>query len=283
VPESKEANMTERDRYPAGVPCWVETLQPDVQAALAFYGPLFQWEFAGPGAMPGDPPGQYFVARVRGRDVAGIGSSPGPTSPPAATWGTYIRVESADETAETARDVGGAILADPFDAPPAGRMAMLADPVGAMFGVWEAGAREGAQLVDEPRVWAMSSLHTTDTESSKAFYGSVFGWQHEPFGGTGTTITLWRLPGYVGGTPQQPVPRDVVGVMTPIEGRGSSPIPPHWSVNFWVDDADATTEQAIGLGGRAIQPPSDAPGFRNAVLADPQGAVFSISQRTGRR
>ena len=66
--------MSERDQYPAGVPCWVETLQPDPQAALDFYGPLFDWEFAGPGPVPGDPPGKYFVARVRGRDVAGIGS-----------------------------------------------------------------------------------------------------------------------------------------------------------------------------------------------------------------
>ena len=81
--------MSERERYQAGVPCWVETLQPDVQAALDFYGSLFGWEFAGPGSMPGDRPGQYFVARVRGRDVAGIGSLPTRDGLPAATWVTH--------------------------------------------------------------------------------------------------------------------------------------------------------------------------------------------------
>src|ERR1700721_1381705 len=103
--------MSERERYPDGVPCWVETLQPDPQAALDFYGPLFGWKFAGPGPMPGDPPGQYFVAQVRGRDVAGIGSLPEPGDGPATAWSTYVRVESADEAAERAREGGGRVLA----------------------------------------------------------------------------------------------------------------------------------------------------------------------------
>jgi len=269
--------MSEREGYPAGVPCWVETLQPDPRAALDFYGPLFGWDFAGSGPMPGELPGEYFVARVKGRDVAGIGSLPGLGGQPVPSWNTYISVDSADGAAESAKAAGASLLIDPLDALPAGRLAVLVDPVGAAVCVWEARAREGAQLVNEPRTWAMSSLHTTDAEGAEAFYGSVFGWQPEAFGPPEAQMTLWRLPGYVGGEAQQPVPRDVVAVMAPT-GDAAAAVPPHWNVNLRVDDADATVEQVAGLGGQVVAPPLDTPGFRSAVLADPQGAVFSISQ-----
>jgi predicted enzyme related to lactoylglutathione lyase len=270
--------MSERERYPAGVPCWVETLQPDPQAAMDFYGPLFGWEFVGPGEMPGDPPGRYFVARVEGRDVAGIGSLPDGDGPSAPAWSTYVRVDSADEAAKSAQDAAGTVVDGPFDVLPAGRMAVLTDPAGAPFGVWEAGTREGAQLINAPRAWSLSLLHTTDLESSKAFYGAVFDWTYEPFGQPDARMELLRLPGYVGGEPHQPVPRDVVGVMMPIERNGSRAGASHWSVDFWVDDADATAERAAERGGRIVVAPFDIPGFRTAVLADPQGAEFSISQ-----
>src|SRR5574341_1942764 len=120
--------MSERERYPAGVPCWVETLQPDLRAALRFYGSLFGWEFVGPGEMPGDPPGRYFVARVEGRDVAGIGSLPDGIRAAAPVWNTYVRVENVDETVEKATNAGGSLRDGPFDVLPAGRMAVLADP-----------------------------------------------------------------------------------------------------------------------------------------------------------
>jgi len=270
--------MSERELYPAGVPCWVETLQPDPLTALDFYGRLFGWEFVGPGSMPGDPPGKYFVARVRGRDVAGIGSLLHGSGLPAPTWITHIRVDSADQAAEKAKTAGGSLRGGPIDALPAGRLAVLADPAGALVCVWEARDREGAELVNEPRAWAMSLLHTIDPETSKAFYGAVFGWQPEAFGPPEAQVTLWRLPGYVGGEPQQPVPRDVVSVMTLTGGDGSGGAgPSHWSVDFWVDDADATAVHAAELGGKVIVPPHNRPGFRSALLADSQGAVFSVS------
>jgi predicted enzyme related to lactoylglutathione lyase len=270
--------MSERERYPPGVPCWVDTLQPDPRAALDFYGAVFEWEFTGPGPMPGDPPGQYFIARVNGRDVAGIGSRPR-NGPAGATWNTYIRVASADEAVAAARRAGGSVLQPPFDVPPAGRTAVLADPAGAPFCVWEARTREGAQLVNEPRTWSMSSLHTPDPEGAKAFYGAVFGWRPDVFDAGEVQFTLWRLPGYVGGEPEQPVPRDVVAVMAPAAPtqRGTRP-PPHWSVDFWVAGADALAERAARLGGKVIVPPHATPGFRTAVLADPQGATFWIDE-----
>jgi predicted enzyme related to lactoylglutathione lyase len=270
--------MSEREQYPAGVPCWVETLQQDPRAALDFYGPLFGWEFAGPGPMPGDPPGEYYVARVAGRDVAGIGSAPEPQIPGGAVWSTYVRVDSADAAAASAAGAGGALRDGPFDVLPAGRMAVLEDPAGAVVCVWEAAAREGAQLINVPRAWAMSLLETTDPDAACAFYGAMFGWQAEPVA-PGAPIVVWRLPGYVGGEPEQPVPHDVVGAMSAVaEAEGGAHA--RWSVDFWVDDADGTAERAVALGGEVVVAPHDRPMFRGAVLADPVGATFSISQLT---
>jgi predicted enzyme related to lactoylglutathione lyase len=268
--------MSERGRYPAGVPCWVDTLQPDPHAALGFYGALFGWDFAGPGPMPRNPSGQYFVAQVRGRDVAGIGSSPEAGRPPMAWWNTYVRVDSADEAATRASAAGGTLLIGPVDALPAGRLAVFADPAGVPVCVWETRAREGAQLVNEPGAWAMSSLHTPDPEGAIAFYAQMFGWQPEPSGPVGAQITLWRLPGYAGEA-GQPIPSDVVAVMAPIADGPTAP-PPHWNVNLRVEDIDATAQRAAELGGKVIVLPQEASGFRSAVLADPQGAVFSASQ-----
>jgi len=144
-----------------------------------------------------------------------------------------------------------------------------------VFGVWQPGTHRGAGLVNESGAWAMSLLSTSDSETAKAFYGTVFGWETETFGAGESAVTLWRLPGYVGGEPEQPVPRDVVGVMS------STDAPPSWSVDFWVDDVDATADKAAELGGRVMEPPFDTPVGRTAVLADPQGAVFSVSKVTG--
>ena len=256
--------MSTRDGYPAGVPCWVETLQPEPRAALDFYGPLFGWEFSEPGPMPGGLPGEYYVALLDGREVAGVGSLPDTGGPPTAVWNTRVRVESAGAAVERARGVGGNVVLGPL-----GGSAVLVDPAGAAFSVWEAGERAGAQVINEPAAWAMSALHTPDPDAAAAFYDAMFGWRSEPMA-PGVPITLFRLPGYVGGEPEQPVPRDVVAVMTPTEG---GPVPPHWNVNLWVADADAVAAHAADLGGTVLMPPMDTPGFRSAVLSDPQGAA----------
>ena len=121
----------------------------------------------------------------------------------------------------------------------------------------------------------MSSLHTDEANRAREFYGAVFGWQATP----GAHMVRWRLPGYVGGEPEQPFPRDIVAVMAPSGEAASMPtVPPHWNVSFRVDDTDATADRATRLGGKIIVPPQDTPiGLRSAALADPQGAAFSIS------
>jgi predicted enzyme related to lactoylglutathione lyase len=275
--EQRSAEMSERSRYQPGAPCWVDTLQPDPEAAMRFYSELFGWEFVGSGHMPGGSPGQYFVARLRGRDVAGVGSQPAAGAPPTPAWNTYIAVANAEKTVERANNAGGVILAGPLDALPAGRLAVLTDPAGARFCIWEPGLRQGAQLVNEASAWALSLLHTGDLTRAQAFYADVFGWRHEAFETAGE-LTLCRLPGYVGGQPEQPVPRDVVAVMVPLD-RAAAPAeePPHWSVDFWTDDTDAAASKAPALGGRVVVPPYSPPGFRTAVLSDPHGAVFSVS------
>ena len=269
--------MSERDHYPAGVPCWVDTLTPDLASAIGFYEAVFGWEFDGPGPMP-DPAGSYYVARRRGRDVAGVGSSPPEAGPPAA-WNTYISVASADEAAQRAVSAGGAILLRPFDALPAGRSAVITDPTGASVGLWEPGDRQGAQVLNEPSAWAMSLLQTGDTAVAAGFYEQVFGWRAETIDMGGAELTLFRLPGYVGGEPEQPVPRDVVAAMTALgEEPTATGVGPHWSIDFWIEDADEAAARTPELGGSVLAAPHDLPPFRRTVLADPSGAAFSVSQ-----
>jgi len=181
--------MPERDGYIPGVPCWVDTSQPNPGAAAAFYHDLFDWELED--VMPPDSPAKYFMARLHGGDVAAIGPLP-EGAPPMATWNTYIWVVSADETAAKVREAGGRTLTEPFDVMDAGRMAVFADPEGAVFSVWQAGTHKGARIVNEAGSLNFNGLNTRDIETAKRFYGSVFGWRTLTIGGA----ELWTLPGY---------------------------------------------------------------------------------------
>ena len=259
--------MSTRDHYPAGVPCFVDTLTEDVVAARAFYEGLFGWEFAGPGPMPGDPPGEYWVARLHGAEVAAVGTAPAAGTVPG--WNTHVSVDDVDATVRRATGLGARLLVAPVDAPPAGRLAVIADPTGAPMTLWQPAARPGAGRVNEPSAWAMSLLTTPDVDGAERFYGELFGWQADRFG---DAIWLWRLPGFVGGEPSQPVPRDVVAAMTAAED------PAAWGVDFWISDADGAARAAPALGGAVLAGPfTDAP-FRRAVLAAPDGAAFSVSE-----
>ena len=166
--------MLERDGYLPGVPCWVDTSQPDPEAAVAFYGGLFGWDFED--VMPPGSAGKYFIARLDGGDVAAVGSPP-EGGPATAAWNTYIWVDSADEAAAKALEAGGRVVLEPFDVPGAGRMAVLADPEGAEFRVWQAREHKGARVVNQPGSLNFNGLSTRDAARAKPFYGSVFGWE----------------------------------------------------------------------------------------------------------
>jgi predicted enzyme related to lactoylglutathione lyase len=268
--------MSERDGYEPGVPCWVATIHPDPVKAVRFYTKLFGWEATN--LMPPESPSKYFVCMRRGRDVAAVGSERG-GAPSVPAWETYIWAESADDTVAKVTDAGGNVVIEPFNCLDAARMAVVADPAGAVFGVWQPGEHRGAQLVNEPGAWSMSQLNTPDPEGAKAFYGAVFGWETDTFDMGEGEITLWRLPGYVGGEPTQPVSREVVGVMVPISGDQSpEDVSAHWSVDFWIEDIDAAADKAAELGGEVKISPFDTSVGKTTVLADPQGAVFSVSK-----
>lgn len=256
--------MSARDDYSTGAPCWVDTVQPDLEVAARFSGPLFGWDFDEPVTMSGGA-GVYRSARVRGRLVAGIAEGP------AAVWITYVRVRDIDTAVAAAQCAGGSQVHGPVDVGTDGRLSVLADPSGVAFAVWQANRRMGAQRVNEPGAWAMSALHTCDPERARASYGELFGWQLDTF--PELPVAFWRLPGYEGGEPGQPFPRDVVAVMAPVDDA----VPPHWAVNVRVEDCDQTTAQAAALGGTVLMPPTDAAGVRSALLADPQGGVVAIS------
>jgi predicted enzyme related to lactoylglutathione lyase len=282
--------MNERTRYPAGVPCWVDTAQPDPDAAVRFYGGLFDWEFED--SMPAGAPGRYYIARLRGGPVAAVGSPPD-GAPPVPVWNTYVCVDNADATAAKVEHAGGQVIAPPFDVVDAGRMATFAGPGGAVFCVWQPRKHIGAMRVNEPGTWVSSDLNTRDLEGAKAFFGAMFGWELTPIDfGLGES-GMWRLPGYSdfleridpgvrqrhtdAGAPEGFT--DAIGwlqVMTSDQFPDS--VPSHWAVTFSVDDTDAVAERAQKLGGTLTVPPMDVPYSRMAVVTDPQGAVFTISK-----
>jgi uncharacterized protein len=277
--------MPERDGYIPGVPCWVDTSQPRPEDAVAFYGGLFGWEFED--VMPPESEGKYFIARLRGGDVAAVAGIP-EGAPPMAVWNTYIWVQSADETAAKVREAGGKVLTEPFDVMDAGRMAVVSDPEGAVFCLWEAKQHKGARIVNEPGSLNFNGLATRDVEGAKSFYGSVFGWETLALGGG---ALMWTLSAYGdhlelstpglrkmvadSGAPERFA--DVVASINPI-GDEQPDTPPHWTVTFAVDDADATAAKATQLGGKVVVPPFDAPWVRMAIIADPQGATFIASK-----
>jgi predicted enzyme related to lactoylglutathione lyase len=235
-------------------------LQPDPRAARDFYGPLFGWSFDAPTPMPSGLEGDYYAARLGGKLVAGIGQAP-PQSPPG--WLTHVRVDDVGEALARAEQAGGKRLGQ-FRASSGDRIAVLTDATGVPFCLRQASENDGAELANEPNSWAMSSLHTTEIDRAQAFYGSMFDWELKPV--PDAPFSLWLLSGRV------------VAVVTATDGAA---VPPHWSVNFAVHDADAIAQHAAALGGGILMAPMDTPGFRSAVISDPQGGVIAVSATTG--
>jgi hypothetical protein len=271
--------MSERDEYIPGVPCWVDASYKDPESVLPFYRGLFGWDFIPAIETPGE---RFFIATTHGGSVAGIGELPADHAPVPA-WNTYIAVTSADEAVAKVQAAGGEVVAPAFDVVDAGRMAILRDPQGAVFCVWQAGRTKGAKVVNEHGAVNFNTLHTADLDAAKKFYGEVFGW---------TTLSLmgaefWTLPGYGDyleainpgmrqGAAEMGAPgfEDVVAVLEPLGDNGQ----PHWHVTFAVNDADAAAAEATKLGGQVLVAPLDAPYVRLTVLTDPEGTPFTASQ-----
>jgi len=273
--------MQQREEYPAGVPCWVDTGRKDAEAAMAFYGGLFGWEFEN--VSPDGAP-RYFTATLRGLTVGAIGEQPEMDWAP--VWNTYVRVEDADAAVEKVTGAGGKVTMQPLAAGPAGRLAAFDDTEGASLCIWEPAETRGAQLVNEPGTWVFSGLNTGDSWAAQSFYGSVFGWEIGPADDDGSAMIM--KPGYVdflaksdpeiyARLEQFGAPAgfgDVVATTAPL----SNGTPAHWDITFGVEDADASVARAKELGAEVVVEPFDAPWVRAAVLRDTDGVAFTVSQ-----
>jgi len=249
--------MPEVTAYPPGTPSWVDLGTPDIPGAAAFYGGLFGWD-----TPEGSPEtGGYVNCTYKGRSVAGLGPQTGPGLP---YWTTYVSVASADEAAAKVAGAGGTTVVEPMDVMTLGRMAMFLDPVGAPFSVWQAADHIGAAVVNEPNTLCWNEMATRDPDTAVRFYGEVFGWEAVDDPQSAHGYRMWVLRG-----------RRVGGLLTMDENFPAG-IPPHWMPFFAVDDADAAITRTQELGGKAQTEAMDIPPGRFAVLADPQGAHFSV-------
>ncbi|MEU1311440.1 VOC family protein [Streptomyces cinnamoneus] len=246
--------------YVPGTPCWVDLVIPDQREALDFYRDLFGWQ-----GEPGPPEtGGYAVCTLNGRAVAGIMTSmaqEGGSKPPPA-WTTYLAVTDTDAAVRKVREHGGTPLMDPTDVLALGRMAVVADSTGAVFGLWQAGEFIGAQVVNEPGSVVWNELNTADPEAAATFYEETVGL---------TATTMKEAPGYFAlKTGDQPV-----GGMQSLE-KSPPGSPSHWLTYFNVDDTDSTVDALTRAGGNVLKPPFDMVAGRMAVVQDPQGAVFAL-------
>ncbi len=253
--------MVERTSYAHGTPSWTDLSTSDPEAAKAFYGPLFGWEFTD---NPTDQGGTYIMATKNGRTVGAI-MQQGPEQAEMgipSMWNTYITVDDVEASVAEVEGAGGSIMMPPMDVMDAGKMAVIVDPTGAVFCMWQPVEHIGAELVNEHGTLCWNEVVTPDVPVATAFYHALFGWgtQTMEMGEQGTYTVFTLGEDGIGGSPGMPQ-----------EG-----IPPHWSTVFAVDDCDAAVATASGSGGNTIMEPFDTPIGRMAVIADPTGAMFQL-------
>jgi predicted enzyme related to lactoylglutathione lyase len=252
--------MGERTQHTPGTFSWTDLTTTDQEGAKAFYAGLLGWEIED---MPVGDGSVYSIARIGGASVAAISPQPQMQRdagvPP--TWNSYVTVESADAAATRAAELGAAVHAPAFDVLEAGRMAVIQDPQGAFFMVWEPRAMIGAGLVNAPGALVWNELATIDMDAAATFYNGLFGWELPPFEGSPDPYLSIKNDGRSNGGV-----RDVTPPGTP----------PHWLSYFGIDDIDAGMAKAEELGGRMLMGPIQIPMAKIAIVADPQGAVFAL-------
>lgn len=254
--------MPRVDSYETGIPCWVDLSTTDPDDAVRFYSTVFGWDHAPLSSSTDEPyhmftkDGAHVAACMRQpEDMAAAGAPP--------SWVTYL-AGNADDVAARVPDAGGRIIAPPTDVEGVGRMAIIADPSGAVVGVWQAGGHSGAQLVNEPGSLTWNEVNTTDMEATARFLEQVFGVETSAVPAVESGYKTFEVDG---------VPRGGILQMTE-EWAG---IPPHWMAYFAVDDAAATCAAIEDAGGQVSVAPFDSDFGRMAVVNDPQGAVFMVS------
>jgi predicted enzyme related to lactoylglutathione lyase len=262
--------MAEITSYKPGMFCWTDLQTTDPKAAQGFYTSLFGWKTED---VPSPGGGTYTMARVGGKDVAGMG---GMTPDMQAQhmpshWNVYFAVANADAAAKKATSLGGKVVAPPFDIGDSGRMAVLADPSGAMFCVWQANKHIGAGVKDQPGAPNWAELATRNVDASGSFYTKLFDWRPETMNTGNMKYTVFN------------VDKEGTGGMMEMRKEIPASVPPNWSVYFVVANCDQSSAKARSLGAKEIVPPTDIPDTgRFAMYMDPQGAAFSILQPTPR-
>ncbi len=252
--------MTTRETpWPQGTPSWVDLMVPDTTAAGEFYRQLFGWDIQD----LGEEAGGYRIAQKSGRSAAGIGPVP-PDQQAPPVWTTYIAVDDVDAIVAKISSAGGQALMPAMDVMQAGRMAMVADPAGAVFGLWQAREHKGAEIVNEPGSLTWNENMTRDYDGARKFYADVFGYEYEDVGDENFKYSVINLSGSpVGGIGE-------IGADVPAE------VPPHWMPYFSVANTDETLERAQALGAQVLMPAQDTPYGRMATLLGPQGERFAV-------
>jgi predicted enzyme related to lactoylglutathione lyase len=255
--------MTHIDKHSAGSFCWIELATTDQKAAKDFYNSLFGWS---PQDSPIGPNEFYTLFKLDGRDAAAgytlRADQKAQGVPP--HWMPYIAVESADQAADTAKQLGGTVVVPPFDVMDLGRMAVIHDPTGAHFCVWQAMKNSGIGIAGVAGSLCWADLSTPDAKRASDFYSGLFGWQimADEKDKSGY-LHIKNGEHFIGGVP--PAAHRQPGV------------PPHWLAYFWVDDVDASAAKAKQMGAKfCLEPTTIENVGRMAVIADPQGAVFAI-------
>jgi len=260
--------MPRIEKHPAGSFCWVELATSDQPAAKKFYTSLFGWSADD---MPMGPDDFYTMFRLEGRDAGAAYTLRAEQRergvPP--HWNLYVAVENADAAVERATSLGGKALGLAFDVFDAGRMANIQDPTGAMIAVWEAKRHTGVGITGVHGTLAAADLSTPDQNRAAEFYSGLFGWRigKEDEHPEHAYFHLFNGEKYIG------------GILPP--AARSPHEPPHWQIYFTVTDCGAAASKAKAIGGRIYMPPTVIEDIgRMAVLADPQGASFSLFQAT---
>jgi predicted enzyme related to lactoylglutathione lyase len=253
--------MVTRDTpWPDGTPGWVDLGTGDIQKAIGFYSSQFGWTIS----QGGPEVGGYSMAQLDGRNVAGIGPLMGPPGTPSA-WTTYFSSSDADATAARITSAGGQLMMEPTDVMDAGRMLVAADTTGAVFGVWQARNHTGAQVANVPGAFTWSEHMSRDFEGAKAFYAAVFGYEYGDMSTDGFSYATLLING-----------QQVVGGIGAFPGGAEDAHPAFWGVYFGTADTDKSVELLTSHGGKLIRPATDSPYGRMAVVADNQGAAFSL-------
>ena len=248
--------MTRRTSYTPGTFSWTDLSTSDPDAAKGFYGSLFGWEFED---LPANG-SVYSMALKDGARVAALYGLQQQGQPPA--WAAYVTVESADAAAAKAAELGATLISEPFDVMDAGRMAVVQDPTGAVFCVWQPGQSIGAEQVNAPGALTITQLDTKDTDGAQRFYSELFGWRFERV--PDVDQAYWGI--YNGDR--------LNGGMLPMPP--DDPAPAHWLVYFGTEDVDAAVGRIRELGGSVLVEPMPVPGGRILVAQDPQQAVFAL-------